>query len=532
MRTLRFALLAVLVAGIAPPARAQMTDPALIEAVRGAARGGADESRGELSGPGAVLAGKLNPNEYRMGPGDVIRLTVWGQVTRSEEIGIGPEGTLVSPLFGSLALDGLTLTEARRRILEAVRREMRNVQIDVQLSRPRRFMVHRTGQVRQPGPAETSTLERVSDVLPPSALADNASRRRIEVLRRSGQRLVADVELFLLTGDAAQNPWLEDGDILNVPVATEFIWASGAVARGGRFELGVHDSLHTLIRLAGGIVPAASNERGLLVRWSGASRPESLWVNLDDVVAGRVDPPLHDGDRFYAYFVPNYREQPEVGLYGEVQRPGPYPIIEGVTRLSNLVKAGGGFLPAADLGAIRVIRPLPGQGERDAELDRLIRLSSDQLTASEYEKLRTKLAEQREGYRVDWERVINRGDEVDLLLRNGDVVRVEKLVSSIRIDGEVRRPGILAYRPGYTVDDYVRQAGGYAKRAWTNRVRITRSVTGQALYARDVVSIGPGDFVWVPEKPDRDWSRAGLTIVTALASIATVALAIATVNRN
>ena len=56
--------------------------------------------------------------------------------------------------------------------------------------------------------------------------------------------------------------------------------------------------------------------------------------------------------------------------------------------------------------------------------------------------------------------------------------------------------------------------------------------SGQALYARDVVGIGPGDFIWIPEKRDHDFARAGLTIISTLASVATVAIAIVTLNRH
>ena len=136
----------------------------------------------------------------------------------------------------------------------------------------------------------------------------------------------------------------------------------------------------------------------------------------------------------------------------------------------------------------------------------------------------------REDYRVDWTRLNNSPRDLDLLLRDGDIVRVERLVSSIRIDGEVRRPGILTFRPGLSIADYVRQAGGFTDRAWSGRIRVTRAVTGQTLPAKSVRALDPGDFVWVPERPDKsllDYSRETLT---ALAQIATVVIGIRSVR--
>jgi protein involved in polysaccharide export with SLBB domain len=207
-----------------------------------------------------------------------------------------------------------------------------------------------------------------------------------------------------------------------------------------------------------------------------------------------------------------------------------YPIAEGRHRLSDLVTAAGGFLPTADLSAIRVHRRNPAANEKDQELDRLLRLSREQLTASEYDKLTTRLAGLREDYRVDWTRLNSSPRDLDLLLRDGDVVRVERLVSSIRIDGEVRRPGILTFRSGLRIEEYVKQAGGFTARAWRSHIRVTRAVTGQTLPAKNVRTLDPGDFVWVPERPDKnvwDYSRETLT---AIAQIATVIIAIRTIN--
>ena len=85
-----------------------------------------------------------------------------------------------------------------------------------------------------------------------------------------GTREFCDLDLFLQTGDASLNPWLRDGDVIQVPTATEFVWAQGAVARPGRYELGPRDSLLDLLRIAGDPLPAAEADRALLVRFKDA----------------------------------------------------------------------------------------------------------------------------------------------------------------------------------------------------------------------------------------------------------------------
>ena len=144
--------------------------------------------------------------------------------------------------------------------------------------------------------------------------------------------------------------------------------------------------------------------------------------------------------------------------------------------------------------------------------------------------LNTKLAGQREEYRIDWSR-LQSTPELDVLLLGGDVIQVDRLVNSIRVDGQVRRPGILSFKPGGSVEDYVRSSGGYSERAWRVKTRVTRSVTGQTFLARDVQKLDPGDFIWVPERPDLTFWDQAHTILSAAAEIATVVLAFHAVTR-
>jgi protein involved in polysaccharide export with SLBB domain len=481
------------------------------------------------NGQALSLPGPVDADVYEVGPGDILLLQLWGKVSRSVPIEVGPEGTVLIPGMAVVHVAGRVLADVRADLLARMGRQYRGVSIDLRLARPRTFRVYVTGQVKEPGALEANGAMRVADVVSSKMMLDAASRRRIEVIRTDGTRDLCDLELFLQTGEMAWNPWLRDGDVIQVPTATEFVWAEGALARPGRYELGMRDSLRTLLRLAGDPLPAAEVDRVLMVHFRDAITPESLWVDLRHVYARTSDHALEDGDRLYVTFVPQYHQQQEAAIVGEVQRPGVYPIHEGHTRLSDLVSSANGFQLTADLSSIRVHRRSPAASERDQELDRLLRLSRNDLTATEYEVMRTRLAGLREDYRVDWSR-LQRDRDLDLLLRDGDSVRVERLVSSVRIDGEVRRPGMLNFVAGQRVDDYVAQAGGYTDRAWQGKVRVTRSVTGQTLLARNVRVLDPGDFVWVPERPDVTVWQQTKEILTALAEVATIVIAIRSVR--
>src|SRR5262249_49344179 len=154
-----------------------------------------------------------------------------------------------------------------------------------------------TGQVKNPGAVNATGAGRVADVVTNTPLMDNASHRRIEVTHTDGSRELADVELFTRTGDQSMNPWLRDGDVINVPVATEWVWAQGALGRPGQIELGSRDSLLTLFHLAGDPIPSAEIDNVLLVRWKDSFTPDSVWIHLDEIYERRTNPELHEGDR-------------------------------------------------------------------------------------------------------------------------------------------------------------------------------------------------------------------------------------------
>lgn len=479
---------------------------------------------------GTVLSGAVDPKVYRVGPGDVLQLQMWGRVTRSITLEVGPEGVILLPGLGTVVVNQHTLERVSEDILRRMHSEFRGVNMDLRLLRPRQFRIYLTGEVGAIGPQVATGAMHVSDVLTSAMLKTSASRRRIEVRHKDGTTEFADLDRFERGGRARFDPWLRDGDVIFVPVATDFLYSEGALARPGRYELGREDSLLTLFELSGDPLPAADAERALLIRWRKPFQPESLWFRLDEVYSGRMNPVLREGDRLYVYYIPQYHLQHQATIAGEVARPGVYPILEGRHRLSDLVAAAGGFLPAADLSSIRVLRRGPGAGERDSELERLLRLSRRELTASEYEVLRTKLANQREEYRVDWTRLQSSKEELDLLLRDGDFVRIERLVSSIRVDGEVNRPGILTYVKGLTVEDYVRQAGGFTNRAARSKIRVSRAVTGQTILAHNVRSLDPGDLIWVPERPDKTRWEYMSDLLTAMAQLATVVIAVRSVR--
>src|SRR5262249_43136753 len=154
-------------------------------------------------------------------------------------------------------------------------------------------------------------------------------------------RIPVDLQRFQLTGRRRSDPLLRDGDVIHIPVSTTHIGIEGAVGRPGQFEIAADDSLSTLLGLGGGPLPESIDD-ALLVRFRDASHLDTLSFRVSDVIQGRSDVPLRDGDRAFVYFQPRYHQLRNATILGEVRRPGAIPLEEGRTRLTDLVAAAGG----------------------------------------------------------------------------------------------------------------------------------------------------------------------------------------------
>jgi protein involved in polysaccharide export with SLBB domain len=476
-----------------------------------------------------ALPGPVDPDLYIVGPGDAFELLFSGGLSESQSVIVGPEGTASIPGWGVLSLAGLTITQCRAEVSKLLANRLKGVRWDFRLVAVRSLRVYVTGDVRQPGATDVIATSRVSDILSPAATTDRGSRRNIVVTRRDGTQLIADLALFERTGRSDLNPVVLDGDVLHVPPATSFLEIQGSVAHPGQYELGPRDSLMTLLDLAGGPLPATLTEGSLLLRWRSPTEAESVFFDLEDVYGGVFNPPLQEGDHVYSYFTPSYHELYQTTILGEVERPGTYPIDLGQTRLSDLVKVAGGFRQRADLQTIRLVRLARPAAGADVELERLSRLSRSEMTNAEYEVLRTRLTARREEHLVDWNR-LQRDPNLDILVAGGDLVRVDPILASVRVEGEVRRPGLARFEKGFDSHDYIKLAGGYTNRADGRKMLVTRSATGQTLPVKDVIELSPGDMIWVPERPDRTFWQHAQTFIAVAAQLATVIIAVRSVR--
>ena len=474
--------------------------------------------------PGRVLAGPIDPAAYVVGPGDVLSLEYGGRASGSTTLVVDSEGRIKAPSLGLVTVGGRTLQAVRTDLIQRLRPYLPGATLDLRLIEPRSFKVYVLGEVRQPGVVEVTGSGRVFEVIAAAGGEDStASSRNIVVLRRDGTSVNADLDRFRHTGAWEANPYLQDGDRVMVPVLVSRFGVYGAVTHAGSYEFRAGDSLSTALEFAGASEQTALLDSIEILRFRGAVQLDTLMAGLS---RGGGALALEPDDRIFVRARPEWRPRRQVTISGEVRYPGPYAIAEGTDRISDLVRWSGGFTSQAAMRGVRLVRSDHGSQGVDPEFDRLSRLTRAEMTNTEYQTFRSKLAVRQSSYLIDFSSGSPLPPEVDVLLRDGDHVDVGRIEMAVRVDGSVQHPGLIAYAPGRSVWQYIELAGGPAHRGNVNDARVTHSGSGSTLFARDVRQLEPGDFIWVPEKRDTDFWLIARDIIIVAGQIATVVLVI------
>lgn len=497
----------------------------------------------------------LVATEYVVGPGDLLGIHVWSSDPREFSVPVTPEGYTVVPGYGRVRVADSTLAAAGEAIVALLAHYHPSSTITVSLLSPRSVIVEITGLVVNEGRYRVSSVERVDRLVQMAneprdgqersetfaaelAFARaNASDRGIILRRRSGRMMRVDLVRHTLAGTGTDNPYLVEGDVIHVPQRSPLLktlGAFGGVQRSGTFEHVEGDRLSFLLTMALGLRPDADSARALLTRLSpDATTMESLRVDLSRVVPGGAeDVFLRPGDRLVVPQRAELRQNYLVAVEGAVQFPGRYPITRGTTRLSDVVRAAGGFTPDAFLRGASVTRSAITVLESPAqlELEQLRSLRGGLATPdSGYFVAESNLRLKGELVAVDFEALFERGDTTqDVILRPYDVIRVPERLNTVYVFGQVRSPGHVSLAVGEGLSYYIARAGGYTEEARSGDVAVIKS--GSRLWlAPDETAIEDGDFVWVPREiryPFSHYVAVYAQIAAIVGTIATVALLI------
>jgi protein involved in polysaccharide export with SLBB domain len=188
-------------------------------------------------------------------------------------------------------------------------------------------------------------------------------------------------------------------------------------------------------------------------------------------------------------------------IIGEVQFPGMYPIIQGETTLKAVITQAGGFTPYANLKEAEIIRIMEKELS-DPDIEWMKRIPIENMTRMEYEYYKSNIREKTELV-VDFDALFNGGDcTQDITLCHQDVINIPYQTRTVRVQGQVARPGLVEWMPDKNYLYYIEQAGSFVYNAKKGKIRVIRADSGKWLKPSRSLRINIGDTIFVPEKPE------------------------------
>ena len=244
----------------------------------------------------AATPGSVAPAEYRLGPGDMVRITVFQNPDLSVETRLTEAGAISFPLLGSVRLSGLTTADAERRIADGLRTGnfVKQPQVSVLVTQVRGNQVSVLGQVGRPGryPIETAEL-RLTDLLATAGgVAPTGADTVVVVGNRNGKPFRAEVDLPRVFGPdrRGDDVLLRNEDVVWVDRApTVFVY--GEVQRPGAHRLERGLTVLQALATVGGVTQRGT-EKGIRLHRRGAD-------GKVQVTQPGMDDSLRDGDVLY-----------------------------------------------------------------------------------------------------------------------------------------------------------------------------------------------------------------------------------------
>ncbi|WP_426668546.1 SLBB domain-containing protein [Mucilaginibacter sp. McL0603] len=346
----------------------------------------------------------------------------------------------------------------------------------------------------------------------------------------------------------------------------------GEVRNPGDYSFADSMKVTDLIIKAGGLKEGASGKRIEVSRRVFDSDPTVLNSKVAQVFSVNVDNGLKTIDANFSltpydivsvYSLPGYEVQKVVKIEGEVLYPGYYTIQNKNERISDIIKRAGGLTKSADVDGSSLKRDNAAvlgidktkidtseiNQERMANFQRLqndYNVSSSNGAASNASgnngaSKKDSIFKPRNNYiGIDLRKILqNPGTKEDLILDDADVLRVPRLLQTVRVNGEVLYPSAIVYSQGKSFKGYILNAGGFSPNALKRGAYIVYpngTVQGSKkvlLFFNSRPKVKPGSEIYVPQKPESkgNTTQEILGFTTALASLGAIILGILSLNK-
>ncbi len=281
--------------------------------------------------------GDIKPSDsYVLSSGDELTVSIFGPSQFDSKFTINREGYISPTNMPKIFLKGIRLGQARELMRSRFSTYYRFApeQFAVSLTRARTITVNIFGETNNTGSITVPAINTAFNALVAAGgPTDLGTVRNIRVIR-GGQTKRLDLYELVNNPAIQYDFFLEDNDIINVPVAQRVVAVQGAVQRPYRYELIEGEQWNKLLEYAGGFSANAYREI-IQIRRFVNDKQVMLDVNLKDLTTGNSDFTLLNGDSVTVRRIAASTEN-TAAVNGPVEYPGSYAISE-TPRISDLV---------------------------------------------------------------------------------------------------------------------------------------------------------------------------------------------------
>jgi len=310
-----------------------------------------------------------------------------------------------------------------------------------------------TGMVRRPAVYELKGETQLSDLLAMAggvSVAATLGEIKVERIEAHEKRVVLDAKMAA-SGDQKQNVLIapfpvQDGDRISVapilPYSDKAVYLQGHVYRPGTYPFKAGMQITDVVHSYQEVLPEPSNHAEIIRLEPPDFRPQTIEVDLASALAGDETVTLQQFDTIWVFG--RYEiDPPKVRIYGDVLRPGEYPMSGGMTA-GDLVRMAGGFrrsayLQTADLASYKV-----ENGQQVVTSQQEVRIGA----------------------------AVSGDASSDAALKPGDVLTILQIPGwadigrSATVKGEVKFPGSYGINEGERLSSLIRRSGGFRETAY------------------------------------------------------------------
>jgi len=283
----------------------------------------------------ASLESAISPNEYILGPGDELGISIIMGENLTLPTKITPTGDLFIPSVGLVNVSGQTLDEARTKIKAfIIENAFPNAKVSIALLNIRKFQIQVVGAVNSAGFTEISALDRLDKIIFASeGFHPLAKEFDISIERGNGEKEKINFLNFLREGDLKSNPTFLEGDIIHVPFGDPYLNSvslRGHIENAGYDIIEKNESLLSFLNRSINLINETNlmsiivtrNENGKDKIYNINPKEFSNFILFNGDI---VDIPRDDG----------------IMVNGFVQNPGAYAYVPGYLAYNYISMAGG-----------------------------------------------------------------------------------------------------------------------------------------------------------------------------------------------